>query len=493
MFEAVVQWGGQGGVAFVRSALPLIVLAVTALVVGGIELVRPSRRAHIAVLSAGLGVSFFLSWQMWASASGASQGMFLIDRVTIVGWQIAIIATAFALLVSCSDRGEGVERSVPAAMLGVIAFGMALLVAAADLVVILIAFEIIAAGAVALIVGGRAGGRAHEAAVKFFIPSLLATAFMAMGAACLFGVTGATELGAIAERIPECMASPMRSLVLVGVGLVTVAFALRIAIAAFHAWMPDAIEGAPPAAAVILTTGAMAAGLIAFMRVALAVAAIGPLWRGLLTALAVASIVVGNLGALAQTNLKRMLGFAAIAQVGLALIVLPSVAADPSGVSRALILFLLVTVVLMAAAFAAVSAIGGAGSVDSAQLAGLASRRPVLAATFSLILLALAGLPPTVGFVARYDLFLTALGGGDVGLVLVGAFGSVLSIAYFLKPVWTMVFCEPHASMGAFDEDATVRAIPAPLVAVLAIAAMVVILFGILPQNLVAYLSLSAW
>lgn len=476
----------------VRMASPLIALfaaASVALVASAIDRDEESGvGGWIALI--GLAASFALAWLLWPEARGARIAMLAIDRLSLVAWMITAAAGLFASALSLPYVAR---RSIPRgdyfALLLFACFGMGVLAAADDLVAILVGLETMSLAAYALTGSMRGDARSLEGALKYFLMGAFATAFFAMGIAFLIGSAGTTDLALLAERAADVATGEGRAFFLFGCAMAAVGFAFKVAAVPFHAWAPDAYDGAPTPIASLMATGIKAAAVVAFARLALGAAAhTGFLWHHLIWALAAATMVVGNLAAIRQDNLKRMLAYSSIAHAGYLLVAFPAILVDPAGALRAILLYLVAYVVMTAGAFAAVTAVGLASGepVEVTGLAGLGRRRPWLAAAFALFLVSLAGFPPTLGFFGKYYLFLAAVRGGDIGLVVVAVLASVVSVFYYLRPIVAMYFHEAKGDKSLLERSSAPLA-PA-VVAVLAVAAMAVLAFGVLPGNLVAFI-----
>ncbi|MFH0799556.1 MAG: NADH-quinone oxidoreductase subunit N [Pseudomonadota bacterium] len=472
---------------FFRSASPLLAIAATAALVLIMAAFFKEDESCLSgkVAIAGLAAAFWLAWRAWPGAGGAPVLMMSFDRVAAIGWMIAIAAAIAAAMLSIpylKERGEPQPDYFSLILLAT--FGMGVLMAAADLITILLGLEIMSLAAYALTGYLKDRPVSVEGALKYFLMGAFATAFFVMGIAFILGSAGTTDLALLASRSKEIAVGEGRSFFLFGCAMAAVGFGFKVAAVPFHAWAPDAYDGAPTPVTSFMATGVKAAAFIAFLRFVIAAASsAGVLWHHLSWALAAATMILGNLAAIRQDNLKRMLAYSSIAHAGYLLVLFPTISANPSAAMRALVLYLIAYVVMTSGAFAAVVAMGLAPGepVEIGNLAGLSRRRPVLAAAFSLFLISLAGFPPTLGFFGKYYLFLTAVKSGGVPLVVLAALASVVSVYYYLRPVVVMYFRDSEKG-----REMPQHALSPAVVAVIAVAAMAVILFGILPQNIVA-------
>jgi len=351
---------------------------------------------------------------------------------------------------------------------------MIMMAMAADLLVVFIALEVLSL-AVYVLTGIRRDSLASsEAAFKYFLLGAFSSAFFLYGVAFIFGLTGSTRLEVVTEVLATSGAG--NSMVLIALGLLLVGFAFKISAVPFHMWTPDAYEGAPAVVTGFMSTAVKAAAFAAFVRVFLSV--FGPFsgdWTGPLWVLAAATMILGTVVGVVQTNLKRMLAYSSIAHAGYLLVGL--VAASQTG--RAAILFyLLVYSVTNVAAFGVIALLGTKDNPrdELNDYAGLWYKRPALAALMTVSLLSLGGLPPTAGFIAKWYIFNAAVSAGYYGLAIIGVLTSVIAVFFYLRIVVKMYMTEGDASVT-----------PAPIGAVgmtaLAIAIIAIFYLGILPTR----------
>ncbi len=482
----------------IRSIAPLLALlggAMLSLIFAALP-GNKSWRLEFWASIAGFAAAIISSWLLWPQSGKGAFATIATGRLSQAGILIVTISAMFAAFVSPSYM-EARREARPGyyGLIAFTAFGMAAVASAADLVTLLISIETMSLAVYALAGFMRGRPASVEGALKYFITGAFAAAFLCMGIAFIFGSAGTTDLRIIAERAVSA-AADSRHIFLFGLAMVAVGLSFKVAAAPFHAWAPDAYDGAPTPVTLLMATGVKAAALIAFFRIASAIGvAGGELWHGLLWGLAALTIMWGNLAALRQQNIKRMLAWSSVAHAGYMLMVFPSVSANPQGLVRALLLYIVAYSLMTAGAFAAVGAFGLSSGepADIGRFSGLSRKRPALAAALSLFLISLAGFPPTLGFFGKYYLFLAVVRAGDVGLAVVAVVGSVISACYYLRPVMAMYF-----------KDARVRAVPkaptavpahafyAAVVAAIVIAALAVAIFGIMPQDLVAFVEASA-
>jgi NADH-quinone oxidoreductase subunit N len=347
---------------------------------------------------------------------------------------------------------------------------------ATDLLVIFLALEVLSLAVYVLTAIRRDSAAGAEAAFKYFLLGAFSSAFFLYGIAFAFGVAGSTRL----DRIANVVASGAvhdAPLVLVAVGLLLVGFAFKVSAVPFHMWTPDAYEGAPTIVSGFMSTAVKAAAFGAFVRVFLST--LEPLratWVPVLWGVAAATMIVGTIVAVAQTNLKRMLAYSSIAHAGYILVAI--VSANEVGKS-AVLFYLAAYAVTNLAAFAAIALLGTRDDANDelANFAGLSNRHPALAAALTVFLLSLGGLPPTAGFVAKWYVFNAAIRSGYYGLAIVGVLTSVVSLFFYLRVVVMMYMAES-------SEVGVVPAAPSRAAVVgLALAVIAIFYLGVLPTQ----------
>lgn len=439
---------------------PLTVLSVAALLLivaesfaGGRErswLVPLTITACIAAALAAVVVYRSVAQSSQVSMFG---GMLIADRASMFLSIVICAGTALTALISPLHQIEyDWENGEYYGMLVLAAAGMVMMAMAGDLVATFLGLETMSLAVYVLTASRRGSRRATEGAMKYFLMGAFATAFLLYGMALLYGSTGTTDLVLMAERLRERGQDP---LAVIGVVLLVVAFGFKVAAVPFHMWTPDAYEGAATP-----VTGFMAAVVKgAAFAGALRVFTLGlggdfmPLgnmgWGGIFAVLAAITMTVGNLAALRQENVKRMLAYSSISHAGVLLVGLVAFGLEPGGTGRAALLYYLAAyAVTTLGAFAVVVWIGSREHervlVD--DWAGLSSRHPGAALAMTLFLLSLGGIPPTAGFFGKFAVFQAAMDAHDgqlLWLVVVGVLNSVLSIFYYLRVVMAMYFREP--------------------------------------------------
>lgn len=389
-----------------------------------------------------------------------------------------LFAANLALVTLLSVRHVDAERVPPAeyyALLLLASTGMMLAAAALDLLILYLGLELMTLCSYILVGITRDRPISNEAAIKYFLLGSFASAVLLYGIGLAYGVTGATEFAAIASAASE-RGLGQYPLLRVGVALVIGGLAFKIAAVPFHAWAPDAYQGASAPVAGFLAAGSKAAGLAALGRVCLiAFAPEQSVWSAILMGLAALSIAIGSLLAVSQSDMKRMLAYSSIAHAGYALLGL--IPGTPDGVS-ATMTYAFVYSFMTLGAFGVVVGLGQRGE-DLTGYRGLAATAPRTAAVMFLFLLSLTGIPPTAGFAAKFAVILSAVRAGHIGLAILAVVCSVVSAFFYLRVAVLMYMTEPEGlAPGRF---------PAAVSAALAVAAFVTIIGGIFPGTLATW------
>jgi NADH-quinone oxidoreductase subunit N len=479
-----------------RPLFPAIVVALTGLVVLLAQAFTPKGgRAPAAALSlAGLAGALAA---VIAIASGQGRGAVLAGSVAAddfaLFFQALILAIAIvAVLLSPSYlRETAIDRGEYYALMLFAVVGMLGLVSALELVAIFVALEIMSVAVYALAGLHRDRAESQEAAVKYFITGAFSSGFFLYGVALLYGVTGHTSLIVIAQGLragaiaPAVAAAGVGSLgaatalALVGTGLLLVGFGFKVASVPFHMWAPDAYEGAPTTVTALMAAGVKAAAFGAFLRVFLqALPSLAAHWQPAVAVLAIVTMVIGNLGALAQSNLKRMLAYSSVAHAGY---LMTALVAAPGLGTEAILFYLVTYAAVNLGAFGVFAALTRRGRepVTLTDMAGLSERRPLLAAALTVFLVSLTGIPISGGFVGKFYLFSAAVRGGYAELAIVGMLMSAVSAYYYLRVVVAMYMDEP------VGEDPW-SPIGAGAAIALAISTVVVLVLGVYPGPLMA-------
>ncbi|MGH7369621.1 MAG: NADH-quinone oxidoreductase subunit N, partial [Candidatus Methylomirabilaceae bacterium] len=423
---------------------PMLTVVLGALAVLVLDLfLPPPRKGLVPALSlVATALSILISIGLWGRSGFSIHEALLLDRFALFFYLIFGLVSLLSILLSMGyldatapDQGEYYSLLLFAA------FGMMLMAAAGDLIVIFLGLETFSLALYTLAGFRKAELRSNESALKYLLLGAFASGFFLYGIALIYGATGTTVLRRIAAFLADGRAPG--SLFLLGGGLLLVGFGFKVASVPFHMWTPDVYEGAPTSVTAFMIAGTKAAAFAAFLRVFLSAAPILHVrWSVAIWVLAVLTMTLGNLVALVQQNIKRMLAYSSIAHAGYLLVAL--VAGGASGASSALF-YLVVYALMNLGAFAVMIALQGRGQelLLLADYGGLGFRRPALAACMALFMFSLAGIPPTAGFMGKLYIFSAALEGHYPILAVVGVLNSVISVYYYFRVIVIMYMNEP--------------------------------------------------
>ncbi|HEX2435591.1 MAG TPA: NADH-quinone oxidoreductase subunit N [Solirubrobacterales bacterium] len=459
-------FGAGGRQRFVVSALTIVVLATTA----------------------GL-----LIWQ-WGESKDLIEGALRLDDLAIAISLIVVAAAAFVVPLTLREPAAGDDRHGELqALLVCSTLGMVLLAQAQNLVTLFVAIELLSVPLYVLCGSAVRRAESLESGLKYLIVGSVGSATLLYGLAFIYGASGSTDFPAIAEGIRSSGVAG-DTLLLIGVALAATGLAFKVSLAPFHQWTPDVYQGAPTPVTAFMAVATKAAAFCVFVR--LFEVALGPTvddWQPALAAVAAVSIAVGNIGALGQDSLKRLLGYSGVAQAGYILVGI--VVASQTGV-EALVFYLVAYMLMNLAAFAVVvvrereTVFGD----DIRAVEGLGAERPALAWPLTISMLALAGLPGTTGFIGKLFLIEAAVEGDYTWLGVAIVVGTMISLVYYLRvvaAVWMRPAPAPAIAGGSPDADAErppgTRCLMIVVPTILAAAATVA--FGVYPDPLVDWAS----
>jgi NADH-quinone oxidoreductase subunit N len=434
-----------------------------------------------------LAILFSVSYLYNGHLTQALGGLIFIDPFTfffyllLIGGLLATLGLNFKQ--QALQRMSGEPADIDALIVCAVAGGMAM-VSAADLIVLFIGFELLSICVYVLSGLARSERASAEAAFKYFILGSFSSAFLLYGMVLVYASTGSMELKEIGRAISESNVPP--NLLLTGLGLMLFGFAFKISLAPFHFWAPDVYQGAPVPITTFMAVVVKAAAFGSFLRVmAVGFGSIDGVWKGLLWVLCVITMSVGNIVALRQTSIKRMLAYSSIAHAGYALI--GFLALSKTGAEATLFYLLaysIMTIGSFAVVLVATTGTTAQYSNDSIQsLSGLGWRRPFLGIGMSIFMLSLAGMPPTVGFMGKLYLFKAAVEAGFTGLAVIAALNSLVSLYYYLYILKVMYF-------GAEEEGSLAPlSIPAAPAVVLALSIFGTLYLGLFSDSVFKPLS----
>lgn len=423
------------------------------------------------------GVSGALLVPLWSHPRSAFTGMLVGDDFLVYTGGLLLAVTAVSVLLSVPYlKREGLEPAEYFALLLFVTCGGLLLLAASNLLLLLLGLEILSLSLYVLT--GYARGRhfSDEAAMKYFLLGAFSVGFMIYGIALLYGASGTLGYSQLAKAL-----GPGSGLALIGLSLLFVGFAFKLALVPFHMWTPDAYVGAPTSVTAFMSVATKVATFGALLRlVETALPRMSAVSSPILFELAVITMIWGNLAAIVQNDIKRMLAYSSIGQAGYVLVALVAGEQGRSAMS----FYLLAYAVTNLGAFAAVLALGRGGDeqLDIRSYTGLGRERPVAAALLSVFLLSLAGVPPTAGFWAKLFAFRAAISQGYLALAVVGVLTSAIAAYYYIRVIALMYMSPASADVDSLSASRKRARIPGSLVAALAVALILTVALGVLPD-----------
>jgi NADH-quinone oxidoreductase subunit N len=461
-----------GGVA------PMLIVCVTALAVLALDCFWPSeRRSHLAYATvAGCLLALIATLRLWGAQEAIFSRMIMVDNFSTLFTVIFLVGTILTALLSVDYASRmGFDRGEYYALLLFTTAGMIMMAQGLNLIMIFIGLETLSIALYILAGMQRQRFASVEAALKYFLLGAFSTCFFLYGVALTYGATASMDLEHIARAVGHSSVSS-QPMLFIGIGLMLIGFAFKVATVPFHVWTPDVYEGAPTSVTAFMSVGSKAAGFAAFVRVfSFSLQPLAADWTQVLWIIAVATMVVGNVLAIAQSNIKRMLAYSSIAHAGY--VVVAMVAASALGTSSVLF-YLLVYTFMNLGAFGVVLALGRQQeevlTID--DYAGLSRKAPALAAAMTLFMFALAGIPPTAGFVGKFYIFSAAVQSGFVGLAVIGVMASLVSVYYYLRVVVVMYMLEPKGEIPLAPRSA-------PILVALVVAVAGTLLLGLFPNT----------
>ncbi|NLL18275.1 MAG: NADH-quinone oxidoreductase subunit N [Clostridia bacterium] len=459
--------------ALMMPEIATAILAIGLLIVG---LVVPREQAKgISFLTvAGLVGIWLLNFLYWHENASLFGGIYIVDPYTVF-FRFLFLTAAIIVALAAKDYVNTLERNQGEfyALLVAATLGMMILAGAGDLVTLYIGLELMTITFVILVGYQKKEAKSSEAGVKYVILGAMSSAVLLYGLSLVFGFTGTTI---IADMVPRLTLSGASPLLLLGIVFLVAGFGFKVSAVPFHMWSPDIYEGAPTPVTAFLAVASKAAGLAAFVRVFLiALPELQPYWITIVVVLTAITVVVGNLIAIPQSNIKRMLAFSSVAQAGYILFGL--VAFSSLGVGALLFHSILYVFANIGAFAVAIVVKNSTGSDEIKDYSGLAQTSPFLAAVMLLCLLSLAGIPPVAGFVSKFYLFMAVIEKGMVWLAFVGIMMSMVSVYYYLIVAKAMYLGTPNREAKPISVSASTQI-------ALVICLVAVIFFGVYPTPL---------
>ena len=472
-----------------KLASPEAVVVVTALVVLSVSLVA-KRAAGACGFIAALGLVIAIVGVLLLPPNESLFGAMLVISPLTSLFKIICLALAFFTVLLTQAEKAPRHPGEYLALILLATVGLMLLVGSEELLMIFIGLELLGLSLYVLAAFDKTDARSAEAGLKYFLFGSTSSAFTLFGISLIYGMTGTTVLAQIGAKLAT---SPVQSLLAAGIVMTLVGFAFKIAAAPFHLWAPDAYQGAPIPSAAFIASGSKVASFVVLGKIVLV--GFAPVhgsagwhamvagWSPVLAALAALSIVIGNLVALAQVNVRRLLAYSAVAHAGYTLI--GFVAGDREGFSAALFYTTIYAITLIGA-FGVVGVVRRQSGGDNfANFRGLSSRSPLLAGCMAIFMLSLAGIPPLAGFFGKFYLFSAALHAGAnqalLWLVALGLVGSFVSLYYYLLVLKAIFVDASSVAVAEPTERMRAASLQESTVTVLAAA---VVLLGVMPNIL---------
>lgn len=479
----------QFNIAEIFIISPLIALFLASIIPLTIKVLRGNKElnplAVVGYATAGLISAFILTLAIYSSnlePVSLFRNALVMDGVSVFAALITIITTFFTLLYAKESFSTlGSQFSEFVFLLLNCAIGMMILSWSNDLIVTFIGIEMMSLCLYLIIAMSNEGRVSKEAALKYFVLGSFASAIFLYGLAFIFGTTGTTYIHEISEVASQLIS--INRLFLVGVTLLILGFCFKVAIAPFHSWTPDVYQGAPTPMTSFMATGVKIVSFVAFLRVITTEALLGDRADLLITAiqwLAVITIIVGNVAAIVQEDMKRMLAYSSVAHSGYIMIGLIASGIGGQAIlgASSLLFYVFAYTIMTFGCFGIVSLFehDERSTLQVSDLKGLAKKRPWLSFLLTLFLLSLAGIPPTIGFFGKFYLFSAAIKQGLFWMAIWGVIGSVISVYYYLRPIVYMYMEEDEWVATPHEKPLTG--------AVILLSALGVVLFGLFSDSI---------
>ena len=473
---------------------PELILVITAILVMAFDMFVDDKRVMGYVSLLGLAVAAVVCAGLLGRPPQAIQNMAVSDGYSLILNLIFITTAALSILVALSYLSDkGMQRGEYYTLLLFSTAGMMLMGAATDLIIVFLGLEIMSIALYVLAAFNRRQLASAESGMKYFVLGSFASAFFLYGVALIYGATGSTNLAAIGDWFTTNPASLNDPLALVGLGLLLVGFAFKVAAVPFHWWTPDVYHGAPTSVTAFMSVGAKAAGFAALMRVLMV--SFGDLftpdWQVIVGILAILTMTVGNIAALAQQDVKRMLAYSSIAHAGYIFI---GVAAGTMMGVTGVLFYLMAYAFMNIGAFAVITVLERRHAIGSAitDYAGLAARQPLLALVMAFFMFSLTGIPPFIGFWGKLYVFGAAVDQGLVWLAVIGVVNSAISAFYYLAVVVQM-YMRSHVETEQGKVEPAPINLHWPVGVMLTVAGVVTLLLGLWPTPLWNLISLGVF
>jgi NADH-quinone oxidoreductase subunit N len=417
------------------AIITISIVAVIVLFFGSIH----KKGVILPIIFVGLPLAFIVNLMGWNQSIHYFNEMYIDDNFTIA-FNGLLIFTTFLIFIFAPVYYKEVKRpleDIYALILFSLVGGL-MMTAFGNLVMLFLGIETLSLSLYLLAGSKKADPRSNEAAMKYFLAGSFASGFLLFGIALLYGACGSFNLAEIKLYVIQNQAN-IPVMFTIGLLLIAVGLAFKIGAAPFHFWVPDVYDGSPTLITTYMATVGKVAAFAAFFRfINSGFGDVDFLWKTSLTVFAVATILIGNFAALYQDNVKRMIAYSGVAHAGYMLIAIIAIKGDSAGV---LLLYSVSYSIATITAFAVLMMVRKeTGSFSIKSFNGLAKHNPTVAFAMTIAMLSLAGIPPLIGFSAKYKLFVSAIEQGHMALVIIAIIGSMISVYYYLRPVMAMYF-----------------------------------------------------
>jgi len=485
--ENLVQIALQNvNLAAIMPSLVLVCFGMGLLLIN-VFLPRGTTRHAVWISLVGIVVTGWVSLQGWGNPQYGFSDAVALDNFATFFNMIFLIGAAMTILMSDDYlRREGYPVSEYYPLILFTTAGAMWMASGTDMMTIFLGLEVMSISLYVLAGFFRGQLASNEAGLKYFLLGAFSTGFLLYGIALIYGVTGSTrltEIGVYLNTHASLLDNPMT---LAGLALLSIGFLFKIGAAPFHMWTPDVYQGAPTPITAFMSAGPKAAAFAAFLRILeYCFFSMKPEWTAMLWVLAVLTMTIGNIIAISQTNIKRMLAYSSISHAGYALVGM--VAANEIGYSG--VLFYMLAYTFMNIGAFAVLVLAGKQGEENLTLDGFAGfgyKRPFLGVAMSIFLFSLMGLPPTAGFTGKFYIFAGAINAGYIWLAILGVLNSALSLYYYLRVMVYMYFRNPN-------EDYAWVSMPASVMVTIILGIIGSLYLGILPNSVMAMAKMAGF
>jgi NADH-quinone oxidoreductase subunit N len=467
--------------------IPQVILIFAGMAVMLLEPFTPPQRKNslgrIAVLAVCC-AAYSLKFHGSGHPRAIMHGMYIIDNYAVFFQWLFLAITGITAFISMKfNERESINRGEYYALLLFACSGMSLMASSGDLILTFLGIEILSIATYILAGFKRNDIRSNESSLKYFLLGSFATAILLYGVALIYGGSGSTNYKIINEL--AAFQGSFQSVTIIGMGLLLVGFGFKLALVPFHSWAPDVYEGAPTPITAFLAVGSKAAGFAALIRILVqAFPALSEDWSAILWLIAILTMTLGNVAAILQTNVKRMLAYSAIAHAGYILV---GIVANSELGFNSVLFYIVIYTAMNLVAFSIILSLSRKGDtgVSLDDYMGLSRSSPFAAAALSIALISLAGIPLTGGFIGKFYIFSAAIQKGYIGLAIIAALNSVVSVFYYFRLMVVMYMREPSAQSNESEP------IGWPVQVIIAVGLIAIIWLGVFPDQILALVGAS--